>query len=136
MANATFGPQGKIRAVERIKSAEGPKILRMNTFPFSGGLVPDPVMSRTITWDANTDYTMTTNGLPVKTATENSEYAGALLFPIAAGRRFSNMTLHFAGAAYPLALTFVLDGSESSTVSNYGGAAKLIGRITFTFGGF
>lgn len=133
MATATFGPQGKVRALASIRDgAISPRILRMNTFP-SGSTTPDPVMDRTITWGTHADYARSTNELPVKTATANSEYAGALLFPIAAGRKFSNMTLHLNDSQYPLMLTFVLDGAESATVSNYGGAAKLVGAITISF---
>lgn len=131
MATATFRPQGKTRAVGAIVDLSGVRILRMNTFPFDS-MTPDPVMSRTITWGTHADYARSTNELPVKTATENSEYEGALLFPIAAGRKFSNMTLHFSDSGFPLALTFVLQGAESGTVGNYG-IAKLVGSITINF---
>lgn len=133
MATATFGPQGKTRALDSIRgTGSNPRVLRMNTFPASS-TTPDPVMSRNITWGTHPDYVRSTNELPVKTATENSEYAGALLFPIAAGRKFSNMTLHFGDSGFPLALTFVLQGAESAAVGNYGGAAKLVGAITISF---
>lgn len=132
MATATFGSQGKTRALGSVRVSDGPKILRMNTFPPTS-TTPDPVMSRTITWGTHPDYARSTNALPVKTATANSEYEGALLFPIAANRKFSNMTLHFSDSGYPLALTFVLEGAESATVSSYGGAAKLVGAITISF---
>lgn len=132
MATATFGPQGKTRAVDSIRvGTVAPRVLRMNTFPRSGSFTPDPVMDRTITWGTHADYARSTNALPVKTATANSEYEGALLFPIAAGRRFSDMTLYSNNLN--LLLTFVLDGSNSSNVSDYGGAAKLVGAITISF---
>jgi hypothetical protein len=133
MATATFGPQGKTRAVDSIRvGAVAPRVLRMNTF-HAGSTTPDPVMDRTITWTTHADYVRSTNELPVKTATANSEYEGALLFPIAASRKFSNMTLHSDNLNFPLLLTFVLEGAESSIVSNYGGAAKLVGAITISF---
>lgn len=135
MATATFRPQGKTRALESIRAGKDgvifPKTLRMNTFPFNS-MTPDPVMQRTITWGTHADYVRSTNALTVKTATENSEYADALLFPIAAGRKFSNMTLHLADSGYPLFLTFVLEGAESAVADNYG-TAKLVGAITINF---
>ena len=133
MATATFRTQGQTRAIESIRVGKDgvikPDILRMNTFPASL-TTPDPVMQRTITW--GTAYSRSTNQLPVKTSAENSEYAGALLFPIAASRKFSNMTLHLADSGYPLFLTFVLQGAESETVGSYG-IAKLVGSITINF---
>lgn len=132
MATAIFGPQGKTRALASIRDGGvKPSILRMNTFPTSSS-TPDPVMQRTITWGTHADYARSTNELPVKTATENSEYEGALLFPIAAGRTFSNMSLHLNDSQYPLMLTFVLQGAESGSVGNYG-IAKLVGSITINF---
>ena len=52
MATATFGPQGKVRALDSIsegKSGTFPRILIMNTFPETS-TTPDPKMQRMITW--------------------------------------------------------------------------------------
>ena len=70
-----------------------------------------------------TNDVRSTNKLPVKISGVDNEYEGALLFPIAAGRKFSNMTLHLNESQFPLFLTFVLEGAEKSTTVSYSGGA-------------
>lgn len=132
MATATFGPQGKTRALNSIRDGGySMTYLMMNTIHPTLS-TPDPGMSRIIKWGTNAGYARSTNVLKPKTSESGSEFDDALLFPIAAGRKFSNMTLHLADSGLPLMLTFELQGANSATVSSYG-TAKLVGAITINF---
>lgn len=134
MATATFSTKGRERAVAAIKGNSGPRHLDMATIQPGGALTKDPVMTRTLTWGSATTYAQTNNVIPIKTIDANSEFQNGLIFPLAPNRRFSNLTLHLSDSNYPLALTFNLEGANSSIIPSFG-AIMFVGQITFTFGG-